>query len=552
MSKVNTRVTINANIKQNGNQEITGQILNSVLNTMVDDYAEQEKLTELDGDIKGIMGGDIPLTLSYDSNVLPNPDGTFFTETSSLKKWWSSGYVEIPKGATSVKFGAIQFNTTTITPIAFYDKDKVFISCYPFQEGSTVFRFIEGEMYIPKDAVYFMQSKYIATSSEGNHPERYGDNYSIFTVLPKYDFDKMEQSANKIGDEPVLLGVSDFTSNVIYKADGSTKTYGDPWRSTDFVPCKGGQTLDYKGYIFYQGSDDVAVVSFFDDGRTFIGCVASSSFSKTQGNVDGRLTIQDGCSFVRVVSLSTRADSLLALSATGLIAASDDVSVLNKNNLKGIKVCCIGDSLTEGVDVGSHVIAESYPYFMSKYLNCSIVNYGKRGETSKSWWNKFSSTNPFDSSMDVVLIMFGTNGGLTTNTLATDVEPYDDWHNYADTSVGDYCKLIESIMEQTENKAQIILMTPPYSSYTPQQTQTVINTEPVVRAIAKRYNLPVIDVLNECGMGKFNAAIFRPHDGCHFNAKGYHKLGTFIGSRLKSMFSTFDFTDVYDDETPIS
>ncbi len=47
MSKANTRATINANIKQNGNQEITGQILNSVLNTMVDDYAEQEKLTEL-------------------------------------------------------------------------------------------------------------------------------------------------------------------------------------------------------------------------------------------------------------------------------------------------------------------------------------------------------------------------------------------------------------------------------------------------------------------------------------------------------------------------
>ena len=53
MSKVNTRVTINANIKQNGNQEITGQILNSVLNTMVDDYAEQEKLTELESKVNG-------------------------------------------------------------------------------------------------------------------------------------------------------------------------------------------------------------------------------------------------------------------------------------------------------------------------------------------------------------------------------------------------------------------------------------------------------------------------------------------------------------------
>lgn len=67
MSKVNTRVTINANIKQNGNQEITGQILNSVLNTMVDDYAEQEKLTELDNKIDGVTI--VSSTITAASNV---------------------------------------------------------------------------------------------------------------------------------------------------------------------------------------------------------------------------------------------------------------------------------------------------------------------------------------------------------------------------------------------------------------------------------------------------------------------------------------------------
>ena len=48
MSKQNTRATIDANIRQNGQQLITGAILNSVLNTMVTDYAEQEKLTDLE------------------------------------------------------------------------------------------------------------------------------------------------------------------------------------------------------------------------------------------------------------------------------------------------------------------------------------------------------------------------------------------------------------------------------------------------------------------------------------------------------------------------
>lgn len=46
MSKATTRATINANIKQNGVQAITGPVLNSVLNAMVDDYAEQASTTQ--------------------------------------------------------------------------------------------------------------------------------------------------------------------------------------------------------------------------------------------------------------------------------------------------------------------------------------------------------------------------------------------------------------------------------------------------------------------------------------------------------------------------
>ena len=76
----------------------------------------------------------------------------------------------------------------------------------------------------------------------------------------------------------------------------------------------------------------------------------------------------------------------------------------------------------------------------------------------------------------------------------------------------------------------------------------IYDSEPTIRAIAKRYQLPVIDVLNESGIGEFNGSVFRPHDDMHFNAKGYHKLGTFIGSRVRSYLSWFNLDDVYDDE----
>ena len=47
-----TKATINANIKKNGNQEITGSILNSVMTEMVD--ATDAQLTELSA--KAIQG----------------------------------------------------------------------------------------------------------------------------------------------------------------------------------------------------------------------------------------------------------------------------------------------------------------------------------------------------------------------------------------------------------------------------------------------------------------------------------------------------------------
>ena len=206
-----------------------------------------------------------------------------------------------------------------------------------------------------------------------------------------------------------------------------------------------------------------------------------------------------------------------------------------KTNIVGLKICTVGDSLTQGVDVYKHLIAESYPFYLSRKLGSTVLNYGQMGRRTDDWWSNYYDFYIFDESIDVVLIMFGTNGGLTENTLTTDVEPYSAYSDYADTSVGCYCKLIEYIAEKTMNHAQIILITPPYSSYTAAQTELVTKTKPVVEAIAKRYNIPVIDAFSESGANKFNATEFRPNDGCHFNAAGYKRLGGYIASKLYSI-----------------
>lgn len=57
MSKANIKATIDANIKRNGKQEITGQVLNATLNAMVADYAEQNALDNLEEKVDALALG---------------------------------------------------------------------------------------------------------------------------------------------------------------------------------------------------------------------------------------------------------------------------------------------------------------------------------------------------------------------------------------------------------------------------------------------------------------------------------------------------------------
>lgn len=216
------------------------------------------------------------------------------------------------------------------------------------------------------------------------------------------------------------------------------------------------------------------------------------------------------------------------------------------------KVACVGDSLTEGVDIGTHVIAENYPYFLGKMLGCQILNYGVAGADTKEYWHDNLPDFTFDNTIDTVLIMLGTNGGGIPNTLESDVYPYTDYNDYADTYCGCYCKIIRKIIELTGNKAQVILMTPPYTSYSTGQLNRVKQARETIKEIGVYFNIPIIDVFAECGMGAYNASVFRPHDGCHFNAKGYHRLGTYVGSKIKAIHSLWNLDDNYPDETPVS
>lgn len=241
-----------------------------------------------------------------------------------------------------------------------------------------------------------------------------------------------------------------------------------------------------------------------------------------------------------------------------------------RNQTHKVKIAFVGDSLTQGLTGGTSgawtFASKPYPTIFKEFIknnkfDISVLNFGRRGLSAKSYWNNAipvtgtwhspaagepGDTISFDSSIDAVIIMLGTNGNLNNNTIAEDtaITEGQTYLDYADTQCGDYCKIIEYIMENTQNHAQIILVAPIYST-DPDHEQKMINTLPTIKALGERYQIPVINALYESGLGKFNVnAFYNTSDLVHLNQAGYHKLGSFIASQFVSLFSTFNMDEL--------
>ncbi|MEE3475331.1 MAG: SGNH/GDSL hydrolase family protein, partial [Ruminococcus sp.] len=375
-----------------------------------------------------------------------------------------------------------------------------------------------------------------------SHTSRVLDSYVMVSAGNLYSkLSVVDGLADAVGVSGIEIGYNGFTSDQILLENGTFQSYGEPWRSTDYISCFGAKSVQYTATPFHgNGVNLVAYVAFFDKDKNLISFLDSSSFPfGYHVNQTGSADVPQNAYYVRIVGQDSKCR--LSIESTGLEQFTDFKA-------SDLKILCIGDSLTRGViNTDVDIIRESYPYWVGKTLSSYAANAGYPGGVPRTWWARRANYEQPTADTDLVLIMFGTNGELTQNTLATDVGPYTDYADYADTSVGCYCKIIEWIMEQTSNHAQIILMTPPMpwpttrdESYARGKYNTCLNSLPVIRAIAERYALPVIDVFYGSGMNKYNGSVFRPNDGIHFGAKGYHKLGTFIARQVASMYSTFD------------
>lgn len=199
------------------------------------------------------------------------------------------------------------------------------------------------------------------------------------------------------------------------------------------------------------------------------------------------------------------------------------------------KVLCIGDSLTYGSPADSstmpYPISQNYPYYLGRMLGLTntgdITNAGVPNYGAKTYFhNKFSDYTFAD--YNTFIIFLGTNSGLT-DTLDTDVDPYQDYHDFTDNDTGCYCRMIEEILEARPN-AIILLVNTWHVAVVQPTTRTTIDK------IGVKYGLPVVETYDIMRYG-VNPQYHGNVDNVHCSKAGYLALANLIIDKLDEYFS---------------
>ena len=203
------------------------------------------------------------------------------------------------------------------------------------------------------------------------------------------------------------------------------------------------------------------------------------------------------------------------------------------------KILFIGDSVTAGAvadyprttgAIAEDVPSMSCPVQFENITGVDCVNGGVSGYSPKNWYdNKIDDYTYTD--YNLCLIELGYNGGLE-DTLDTDVIPYEDYNDYADSACGNYCKIIGAIQEANPS-IMIVLVISPNDSAHPEMPATI-------KRIASIFNLPFIDLrpnlFENLNDNKFHGFVSGgSRDMIHFNPIGYRAKAIMIQYLLSNV-----------------
>ena len=224
----------------------------------------------------------------------------------------------------------------------------------------------------------------------------------------------------------------------------------------------------------------------------------------------------------------------------------EDKAVIAANTIdfSGMKIACLGDSLTEGTNLSKLADYEqmTYPYQLSRLLGAEeVVNLGIGGSSIGRYWdNAFVERyREIPEDTDLIIVMGGTNDGFC----ASEIELGNLSERKEKTFAGDLDELLKGLKEEYP-KARIVLVSP-----LPNVLHDMLKRErayllpqavfaDMMKQLAAEYQVDYVDLYHANLLDTHDAAVihnFMP-DGVHGNAAGYQILAEHIAAEVIKMY----------------
>ncbi|HFI0418892.1 TPA: SGNH/GDSL hydrolase family protein [Streptococcus suis] len=489
----------------------------------------QEVKEAMTGGSVAVVGPNSTGTVNLIDNAV-TPAKTSFINTSTGKNIWhdalidkigynlndTNGALVVQEGLSVSKLIALPAGTWTLYSfrrIIKYQADGTFIETL-VDNGTAK----TANTYTFTEPIYLKVSAYSGSPFSNYLSTAYIANEATFSGYEKYN--ENHQLKNEIMISRSNTALKEFPN---LKA---TLLYGNININTAELQIECSQTL-----------------LLMDDAGNFynlsnVGNVNINGYWSAKGT--NFILIRNNSVFVASSNTLFKDDVLLGIVYNGKFREQygsnltvDGVASDSRGTWSGLKWVSFGDSITQNGLWQQLVIEETGLTHINMGISSStIVDYSK-------WATPMCSDERLDAIPEdtkLLTIMGGTNDWAGHKPIGTiDSEDKSEYF-------GAYNYIIKKLLAKIPN-ARIILMTPPFASYT--QTTGIRNSIGLttrdygnaVKELGIKYNLPVIDTLSLMGANEYNYLQYFGDEEivAHPNARGRGRLAGILTAYLKSL-----------------
>lgn len=193
-------------------------------------------------------------------------------------------------------------------------------------------------------------------------------------------------------------------------------------------------------------------------------------------------------------------------------------STITSTNWSGLKATFYGDSITKDVN--------KYQYTVGQILGLDeVYSCGKGGAQLTNYLSLEENYTSIPTDSDLIFVMAGTNdyGGQV------EIGTVDDTSD-ENTFCGALNKLCQALTTGDYSNAKVVFGTPIHRA---QENESITYSQycNAIKDVCSKYDIPVIDLYNNCGITSENASEYL-EDGVHPNIEGATLMGNYIAKEL--------------------